>query len=94
MNISRIDITLRSEGKLKGFADIVLDDCFVVKGIRIVEGARGYFISMPARKMPNGYYQDIAHPIRNEIRKSMEERILSAYRTKYDGHIEHHVAMR
>jgi len=79
VEISEIRIILRDEEKLKGFANVTIDNAFVVRGIKIISGNKGYFLSMPSRKRPDGTHQDIAHPINNEARRLLEERVLAAY---------------
>ncbi len=79
MEISEIRITLRNEEKLKGFANVTFDNSFVVRGLKIIAGNSGYFVSMPSRKRPDGTHQDICHPINNEMRKMIEDRVLASY---------------
>ncbi|MFP4012486.1 MAG: SpoVG family protein [Chitinispirillaceae bacterium] len=79
MEITEVNITLRSEGKLKAYADIVFDDCFVVRGLRVINGCRGFFVSMPSRRRFNGSFQDLAHPINNETRQKIEDKVLDAF---------------
>ena len=79
MEITEIRVTLRNEERLKGFANITFDSCFVVRGMKIIEGNNGLFVSMPSRKRPNGTYQDIAHPIRQELREDIESQVLKEY---------------
>ena len=79
MEISEVRITLRNEEKLKAFASITFDDCFVVRGLKVISGSQGYFVSMPSRKRKDGSYQDIAHPINNEMRKKIEDKVLDAF---------------
>jgi len=80
MEITEVRITLRDEPKLKAFANITLDDCFVIRGLKIIEGSNGFFISMPSRKGKDGTYRDIAHPINNETRQRIETVVLDAYK--------------
>ena len=80
MEISEIRITLRDDNKLKGFASITLDNAFVVRGLKIIEGASGLFIAMPSRKRRDGTFQDIAHPINMGTREWMENQVIAAYR--------------
>lgn len=80
MEITEINISLRNEDKLKAFVNVTFDDAFVVRGMKVIKGANGYFISMPSRKMPDGSYRDIAHPIRNEFRQYIERQIIEEYR--------------
>lgn len=79
MEITEINISLRNEDKLKAFVNVTFDDAFVVRGMKIIKGSNGYFISMPSRKMPDGSYRDIAHPIRNTFRNYIEKEILNEY---------------
>jgi stage V sporulation protein G len=82
VDITEIRITLRDEEKLKGFANVTFDNAFVVRGLKIIAGNSGYFVSMPSRKRPDGTHQDIAHPINNETRQMIEEKVLAAYETE------------
>ncbi|RMD90221.1 MAG: septation regulator SpoVG [Calditrichaeota bacterium] len=80
MEITEINISLRNEDKLKAFVNVTFDDVFVVRGMKVIKGNSGYFISMPSRKMKDGKYRDIAHPITNEFRQKIEKVILSEYK--------------
>lgn len=85
MKITEIRISLRDDNKLKAFASITLDNCFVIRGLKIIEGAKGVFVAMPSRKRPDGTYQDVAHPINNETRDWMEEQIIEAYKKEIEN---------
>lgn len=80
LDISEIRITLRDDNKLKGFASITLEDAFVIRGLKIIEGSHGLFIAMPSRKRKDGTFQDIAHPINMSTREWMENQVVAAYR--------------
>lgn len=79
MEITEIRISLHEDNKLKAFASITFDDCFVVRGLKLIEGSKGIFVAMPSRKRPDGSYQDVAHPINSETRNWMEKVIIEAY---------------
>lgn len=81
MNISDIRIRLikRDETKFRAVASIIIDDCFVIHDIKIIEGNDGNFIAMPSRKTPDGEYKDNAHPINTETRELIKTRVLEAY---------------
>ena len=79
MEITEVRISLREDAKLKAFASITLDDCFVIRGLKIIKGQQGVFVAMPSRKRKDGEYQDIAHPINNSTRKWMEDIVLAKY---------------
>jgi stage V sporulation protein G len=79
MEITEVRITLRDEEKLKAFASMVFDGCFVVRGLKVIKGMRGLFVSMPSRRLPDGSFKDIAHPINNETRRMIEEKVIGKY---------------
>jgi len=67
------------DNRLVGIAAITIDNCFVVHELRIIEGKNGLFVAMPSRKMPNGDYKDVAHPINSETRAMIEKVVLDAF---------------
>ena len=69
----------RNDGRKLAVASITLDNEFVVHDINVIDGDRGLFISMPSRRMPNGEYRDIAHPITAEARQRIQDAVLNAY---------------
>ena len=71
------DMLQKARGKP---ASITLDDCFVIRGLKIIEGKEGTFVAMPSRRRKDGEYQDIAHPINNDAREEMERVILDEYK--------------
>lgn len=80
MEVTDVRVFPVGEEKLKAFASIIFDDCFVVSDIKIIQGANGLFVSMPSKKRKNGTFRDIAHPLNNETRRRIEERIIAKYR--------------
>ena len=76
------DVRIRkvgNEGKMKAVASVTFDEEFVVHDIKIIEGVNGLFIAMPSRKMNDGNYRDIAHPLISETRVRINNAVLSAY---------------
>jgi hypothetical protein len=51
----------------------------MVNDIKIIQGRDGLFISMPSRKKKNGEFKDVAHPLNNETRRIIEEKVLAEY---------------
>jgi len=88
VEITEVRIILRHEDKLKGFANVTFDNMFVIRGMKIIAGTKGFFISMPSRKRPDGTHQDIAHPVNNDARKVLEEAVLKAYEMELNTHTE------
>lgn len=83
MNITDVRIRkINTEGKMKAIVSVTFDDCFVVHDIKIIDGENGPFIAMPSRKMPDGEFKDIAHPINIETRAMLSEAVFTAYERK------------
>lgn len=68
-----------NSSRVKATASVTLDSEFAVHGIKIIAGEASNFISFPSRKMANGEYRDIAHPINAETREKIQDAILEAY---------------
>jgi len=79
---------LNSDNRLKAIAAITIDDCFVVHELRIIDGKEGLFVAMPSRKMPNGEFKDVAHPINQETRDRIESVVIEAFNNLEDEPIE------
>ena len=90
MKITSVNVRkIEKEGsRMKGIASVLLEDCFAIHDIRIIEGDNGLFIAMPSRKTATGGYRDIAHPINPETRALFEEAILEAYNNAEDAEPE------
>ncbi len=80
MEITEVRVfPVKDDEKLKAFVSIVLDNCFIISDIKIINGNKGLFISMPSKKRKDGTFRDIAHPLNSETRKAMEDVILIKY---------------
>ena len=77
VNVRKVE---KEDSRMKVIASVLIDDCFAVHDIRIIEGDNGLFIAMPSRKTATGGYRDIAHPINQEVRTLFEQEILKAYK--------------
>jgi stage V sporulation protein G len=64
---------------MKAVVSVTFDDEFVVHDIKIIEGQNGLFIAMPSRKMGEGDFRDIAHPLKSETRNRIRDAILAEY---------------
>ena len=64
---------------MKAVVSITFDDEFVVHDIKIIDGQNGLFIAMPSRKMGEGDFKDIAHPLSSETRNKIKEAIFAEY---------------
>lgn len=79
MRITEVKVHLIDEEKLKAFVTVVIEDCFVIRDIKIIQGTQSLFVAMPSKRRKDGQYKDIAHPLNQETRKELEDHIFSAY---------------
>ena len=80
MKITAVSIKKMDKDNFKGFADVTFDDCFVVKGIRILDGKKGLFVAMPSEySEKDDEYYDRCFPITKEFREELTDTILDGY---------------
>jgi stage V sporulation protein G len=80
MKVTEVRISPAKGGKVRAFASVVFDDCFIVNDLRVIEGREGQvFVTMPARKTRNGQMRDIAHPLNGDTREQIESSVLAEY---------------
>ena len=85
MNITDVRIRkVTDEGKMKAIVSITFDNEFVVHDIKIIDGQNGLFIAMPSKKMNEGDFRDIAHPILSETRTKIKDAIFAEYEKLLD----------
>ena len=85
MKITKVSITNGEWGKTKAIVSVEFDKCFVVGGLKIVEGSSGCFVSMPNRKLTDGTYKDTCFPITKEFREELIKTILEKYSKTEDA---------
>jgi stage V sporulation protein G len=84
MEITDVRVFPVDEDRLKGYATITFDSCFVVRDVKIIEGPKGLFVAMPSKKRKDGTYRDTAHPLCSEFRGKIESMVISAYRQEIE----------
>ena len=80
MDITEVRVfPVTNEERLKAYATITIDNSFLIRDLRIISGNTGLFVAMPSRKMKDGTFKDIAHPLNSETRQLIEKRVLAEY---------------
>ena len=79
MEITQVRVFPVSEERLKAYVTITLDNCFVVRDLKVINGNTGLFVAMPAKRRKDGTFKDIAHPLNSDTRDRMEKIILAEY---------------
>jgi stage V sporulation protein G len=66
-------------GQLKAFADIVVGGLFAVKGLKVVDGKKGVFVSMPAEIGKDGKWYETFRPMTDAAKAELNRVVLEAY---------------
>ena len=82
MDITGVKIYPVSEKKVRAYASIVFDQCFIVRDLKVIDGDTKLFVAMPSKKMKDGSYRDTAHPLNSEMRDMIESRVLEAFHSQ------------
>ena len=76
---AEIKKTFTGPDKLRAVCSVVLDDCFLVKNVRVVEGEKGLFVSLPSRRNVRGEWVEHCFPMTKELRAKLSAAVLEAY---------------
>ena len=79
MEITEVKVFPVKEDRLKAYASITFDDCFVVRDLKVILGNSGLFVAMPSKKRKDGSFKDTAHPLNVETRNKIESMVLGVY---------------
>lgn len=79
MEITEVKVFPVNEDRLKAYVSITIDNSFVVRDLKIINGTGGLFVAMPSKKRKDGQFKDIAHPLNQETRQMIEDAVFKAY---------------
>jgi len=80
MEITEVKVyPVRETGGLKGYATFVIDNCGRIRDGKVIEGERGFFVSMPSRRKQDGSFRDIVHPLNAETRSLIEQMVIEQF---------------
>jgi len=79
MEVTEVKIFPVKEDRLKAYAAITFDNCFIIRDLKVINGNNGLFVAMPSKKRKDGTYRDTAHPLNNETRQMIESKVLEEY---------------
>jgi stage V sporulation protein G len=85
MKVTEVRVYPADHEELRGFASITLDNCWMIRELKIIQSKSGrLYVAMPSKKQQDGTYWDIAYPITAEARVTIEQAILTTYRAIYE----------
>lgn len=68
-----------SNSKTKAFVTLTLDDTLVIKGLSLVEGSNGLFLSFPSKKGKDNKYYDDVYSLDKEWTKLLTDACIKKY---------------
>ena len=72
-------IRFDNAGSIKALCDVAVGEQFLIRGLRIVDGKNGTFVSMPRQQGKNGKWHDLVSPLSKETKASLERALFEAY---------------
>ena len=91
MDITEIKVYPANEGKLRAYATMVIENCFIIRDMKLIQGESGLFVSMPSRRRKDGTFKDVAHPLNQETRQIIEQKVIEEFeRTMVHGIVHAH----
>ena len=80
MEITNVQIyPVENHEKLKAYAHVTIDDCFIVRDLKVIYGTKGLFVSMPNKKYRDEF-KEIAHPLNTETREKFHRAVIDRYK--------------
>lgn len=72
-----------SDAKIRAFATVTIDGAFAVHGVRVIEGEKGIFASMPSQaytsRKGEKRYSEMFHLVTAQARDLIQQAVVSAY---------------
>ena len=78
LKVHRID----GENRIKAFVDISINDALLIKSLRVVQGKKGLFVSMPTEQGKNEKWYERVRCLNKDIREEIANIVLAAYSTE------------
>ena len=75
---AKIVKTFPQSTTLKAVANLYIDGCFAIHGVKVIDSEKGMFVAMPSEKRGE-QFRDICHPLNSETRQYITEIVLAAF---------------
>ena len=72
------------EGPTKALADVAINEHFLIRSVRVIDGKNGLFVSMPRQKRKDGQWFDLVQTLNKDAKLSLEHAVLEAYRRELE----------
>ena len=79
VEITEVRIFPTDEERFRAYVTVTFDNCFVIKGLKIIRGPKGHFVGMPSKRGKYGRRHEIISAIGAEARKMLEDKVFAEY---------------
>ena len=84
LSVQRL-VKFDGDGSLKAFVDLAVSKEILIKGLRVVEGKHGLFVSMPRQQGKDSKWYDNIVLLTKETQKEVGRVVLDAYQQETNG---------
>ncbi len=85
MPVETIDIKvikihrLPKDSRIKAFIDLGINDALLIKGVRLIQGKKGLFVSMPTEQGKNERWYERVRCMNQGVRSLITQKVFEAY---------------
>lgn len=76
---------LKDNGPMRAFVDMSVNEALVIRGLKVIEGQQGLFVSMPQEKGKDSKWYDTIRCLLPQVRSQINDCILEAYEAGSEG---------
>ncbi len=73
--------TTSAGGKIRAFAEIIINDTLLIKGLKVIEAkGGGLFVSFPTQRSKDGHFHELVVPLDHPTREMIRKKVLEEYK--------------
>ena len=76
-------VKFEGSGSLKAFCDLAIGDQFLVKGLRVVQGKHGLFVSFPRQQGKDSKWYNHVEALTKEVKEDIDRVVLDSYQQQF-----------
>ncbi len=78
ISVKRIN-RFEGNGTARAFCDVAISEAVLIKGVKVIEGKKGFFVAMPREQGKDGNWYSTVIPLTEEVRQQISKAVLVAY---------------
>ena len=77
IEVARVHV-LNGTGNIRAFVDLSIEDSFVIKGVKVMEGEKGLYVAMPTEQGKDGRWYNVVIALSREVKDEVDRVVLEA----------------